>query len=174
MVNFLSLLLPAMTVALNIGLFALALFIISGKKGITISESLFFWAMIILSLAGIIGSLFYSEVMSFAPCVLCNLERWLLYPIFPLSIVALLSPRSRKEIWPPIFALGIGGSMISFYHSLLQTDLFLLKDLITICNPKSGVACTERYFVEWGYVTIPVMSLTMFLGVVLLAVTVRR
>jgi len=51
------------------------------------------------------------------------------------------------------------GGMISLYHSYIQ---FGGSPLIPCSATGISVACTQRYFLEFGYVTIPTMALTGF------------
>jgi disulfide bond formation protein DsbB len=167
MIEIISLLLSTLTVVAHIGLLILSILILTSRKKIALQKEYFWLIAAIVALGSIGGSLFYSEVMRFTPCLLCLLERSLIYPLFPISLVALFYKKTDKYLRPIAFALGLVGGIISFYHSLLQTDFFLLGDLMTLCGANSGTLCTERYFVAYDYVTIPVMALTSFLIIIL-------
>src|SRR2546421_386666 len=64
------------------------------------------------------GSLYFSEVAHFTPCVLCWYQRVAMYPLVPLLGLALL--RRRDDVWPYALILAAIGAMISSYHVLLE------------------------------------------------------
>ncbi|HUZ92663.1 MAG TPA: disulfide bond formation protein B [Candidatus Paceibacterota bacterium] len=122
-----------------------------------------------IAAASVGGSLFYSEFAHFAPCELCWIQRGLLYTqavIFFIAIVA------RKENWVRKFRafvrkagilLSAIGIPIAAYHVYLQFGGSALAPCSAI-----GPNCTYVYFVEFGYVTIPTMSLTAFVLILVL------
>lgn len=106
-------------------------------------------------------SFFYSEVAGFVPCSLCWWQRVFLYPqVFIFAIAAW-----RKDLKADAYglALSAAGALLAAYHSYLQ---FGGSPLIP-CSANT-VSCAQRYFLEFGYVTIPTMSLTAFIAVILL------
>ena len=117
------------------------------------------------------GSLFYSEFAHFRPCELCWIERGFLYTIAVIFIVAMLA---RKEehvrqygnfVRNCALVLSGAGFIVSAYHSWLQ----LGGGSLLPCSA-TGVSCEFVYFMEYGYVTIPMMCLTAFALVILFMV----
>lgn len=111
-----------------------------------------------LSLFGMLASLYYSEVALLAPCDLCWYQRIFLYSaVFVLGTA--LFQRKPWAVIPYGIILSFAGSLISIYHIYVQ---FFVKTSVT-CSLTSTVSCSERYVTNFGYITIPVMSLTSFL-----------
>ncbi len=104
-----------------------------------------------------IGSLFYSDIAQFQPCLLCWWQRIFLYPQAILLLIAFIK-KDRLVRLHSIALSGIG-ALISLYHMFLQLGV-IGNDLIP-CDA-SGVSCQHVYFIDFGYVTIPTMALTAF------------
>lgn len=110
------------------------------------------------------GSLYFSEVRGYVPCVLCWYQRILMYPLTLVIAIGLLR---RDENLPhyvlPFSLIGLG---VSSYHYLLEkTDLFAGA---TACQ--QGVSCTTQWINWFGFVTIPFLALTAFLIVSVMSV----
>ena len=108
------------------------------------------------ALVATLGSLFFSEVMGFIPCLLCWYQRILMYPlVIALGIGILLrDPRVRYYVLP-LSVLGIG---IGLYHNLLYYGA--IPEELHVCT--SGVPCETRW-IEWlGLIGIPFLSFTAF------------
>lgn len=103
-------------------------------------------------------SLFYSDIAGFEPCKLCWFQRIFMYP--QIFILGLAWFRKDHKIIDYALTLAIIGGLFALYHnyiyyggtSLFPCDAFGL-----------GISCTKRYVFEFGYITIPLMSLTSFL-----------
>jgi disulfide bond formation protein DsbB len=123
----------------------------------------------IIAACGVIFSLFYSEFAHFRPCVLCWIERGFLYTDAVIFIVAMLARKEERVrrfgnfVRNCAFGLSGAGLIVSAYHSWLQ----LGGGSLFPCSA-TGVGCEFVYFMEYGYVTIPVMALTAFVLVILL------
>lgn len=101
------------------------------------------------------GSLFYSQVAGFPPCVLCWWQRIFLYPQTILLFTAFLKKDENMRLHSIV--LSSVGALIALYHTFIQ---FGGQSLIP-CSA-TGPSCTVLYFMEYGYITIPTMSLTAF------------
>ncbi len=116
-----------------------------------------------------LGSLFFSEVMGFQPCVLCWYQRICMYPLV-LILPAALFPFDRKVVRyaAPLALLGL---LIAAFHLLLVAGY--IPESIKPCV--QGVPCSEVQ-VEWfGFVTIPLLSAVSFLLIsALLILTYKR
>src|SRR5690625_2572356 len=75
------------------------------------------------SLVAMIGSLFYSEILGYAPCDLCWYQRILMYPLVVIYGAALIK-KDMKIALPGIFLSGLG-MIVSIYHYSLQKVPFM-------------------------------------------------
>jgi disulfide bond formation protein DsbB len=123
----------------------------------------------ILASGSTMGSLFFSQVMEFAPCVLCWYQRIFLFPL--VLILALgLFPFDRKAVKFAL-PLAIAGLLTAIYHNLLYAGV--IPESIRPCS--QGVSCTEEYIDLFGFVTIPMLSLLSFtLILTILLILMRR
>ena len=132
------------------------------------------WLGFGISLVAMLMSLFYSEVAGFAPCELCWWQRIIIYPLVILFGVAL--KRNDKKICDytlPLVAIGV---FIAAYHYTIQMISTYGPDieLLVPCGSGEGaVPCTEFYFMEYGYITMPMMSLTA-LSILLIAHLINK
>ena len=126
------------------------------------SWSLIFGAWLI-SCISMGGSLFFSEVMEFPPCILCWYQRIAMYPLVAIFMVGLF-PLS-KEVFKystPFVALGW---LIALWHNLLH--LGIIEEDLSPC--REGVSCSTGYINWMGFITIPLLSFVAFslLGAIL-------
>lgn len=117
----------------------------------------------VFSVFGSLMSLYYSEVVGYAPCALCWLGRTMMYPLAVILVVALV--RRERDVWPYGVALSVGGMLITGYHHLYQIGVVQG----TLCNAlKDGGDCARRYVYEFDMVTMPLMGFSLFAFVGLL------
>lgn len=110
----------------------------------------------IQALVAMLGSLFFSEIMHFPPCVLCWYQRIAMYPLVAILAGGIL--RKDKAIYLYVLPLSLIGLGISIYHNLLYYKI--LPESIAPCV--NGVSCTTK-FIEWfGFITIPFLSFVAF------------
>jgi len=156
--NFLSYL----TVILDI--FTVCLFFILitplRKRGWTKQVAEFFgeraiFLSFLVALAATLGSLFYSSVAGFQPCLLCWWIRIFLFPQTILLLIAFIKKDNLMRLHSIV--LSSIGAFISIYAIFLQLGGTPLGN----CGV-TGISCQHVYFLEYGYVTIPTMSLTIF------------
>ena len=120
------------------------------------------WVGFFVSLAAISGSLFYSEVAKYAPCVLCWYQRIFMYPQPILFLLAII--KKEKSILPYAFALSIIGGAIAFFHYYGQ----IAKESILPCSALGySASCAEKFVLQYGYITIPMMAFSAFLLIAL-------
>ena len=115
-----------------------------------------------------LGSLFFSEIMEFAPCVLCWWQRIFIYPLVLIFTVGLLS--FDKSVIKYSFPLAIAGWFVALYHTLLYYGF--IPESIQPCS--QGVSCTEVYIELFGFLSIPVLSLMAFSAIIALLFTLKR
>jgi disulfide bond formation protein DsbB len=176
LVSFVTTVLSCLTLVADLALAVfvfLLLFLLFGKPGKktgflarTINR---FWLLgaFKVSLAATLGSLFFSEVAGYAPCELCWFQRIFMYPlvlIFGVGLVRKDAQGARKYALP----LAAVGTSIAAYHFYIQVLSKAASTAITTtCS--GGVSCTTDYFSRFfGYITIPTMSLSAFLLILVL------
>lgn len=108
------------------------------------------------ALVATLGSLFFSEVMKFPPCVLCWYQRILMYPLVAVLTVGIV--RKDKNVVSYVLPLSILGFLIAAYHNLLYYGI--LPESAAPCV--EGISCTTRFFAWFGFITIPLLSLIAF------------
>lgn len=118
--------------------------------------------------ASTLGSLFFSYVMEFAPCVLCWYQRIFLFPLV-LVLAAGLFPFDRRVI-KFAMPLTIAGWLTALYHNLLYAGI--IPESLQPCS--QGVSCTEEYIELFGFLTIPMLSLLSFSTIAVLLVILKR
>lgn len=108
------------------------------------------------ALVATLGSLYFSEIAHYIPCVLCWYQRILMYPLVAILAVGIL--RKDKNVPYYVLPLSILGLLIAIYHYLLQMGV--IPESVAPCV--AGISCASR-FVQWfGFVTIPFLSLVAF------------
>lgn len=112
----------------------------------------------LVALIGSLGSLYFSEVMSFPPCTLCWYQRICLYPIVILMAVALWTEDLNYRKYVYSFA-GLGLA-IAAYHNLLYYGF--ISEALSPCT--QGVSCSTKQLELMGFITIPLLSLVGFLS----------
>lgn len=122
----------------------------------------------LLSLASIIGSLTYSEIIGLLPCELCFWQRIFLYPVAVITALALICKKESLELWREILALSTIGSLFSIYHILIQFGETSFQ--CSINNSSNGCATIQTQI--WGLITIPEMSL--LLSVILICLSILK
>ena len=112
----------------------------------------------LITLIAVSGSLFYSEIIGFVPCKLCWYQRIFMYPQVILFLIAFKSKRNMGIIWNSLI-LSLFGGAIAGYHYMMQMGL--VSDIG--CDVVGFSAkCSEFFSLAYGFITIPMMSLTAF------------
>ena len=106
------------------------------------------------------GSLYYSEIVGFAPCRLCIYQRIAMYPLVFILGVGLWprAQRITRRIAVPFVVIGAG---IACYHWLVERIPALAET--SSCSLK--IPCSVPWFTWLGFITIAWMSLTGFLAI---------
>lgn len=111
---------------------------------------------LIQAIIAFLGSMYYSNIAGFPPCVLCWYQRILMYPLVMILAVALM----RKDQLVHLYVLPLAwiGWVIALYHNLLYYKI--IPDDLAPCT--TGVSCTVKYIAYFGFITIPLMSFVAF------------
>ncbi len=130
------------------------------------------WTLLFLSWllvsASTTGSLFFSYVLEFEPCVLCWYQRICLFPLV-LILAAGLFPFD-KSVVKYALPLAIAGGLTAFYHTLLYAGI--IPESIQPCS--KGVSCTEKYIELFGFVSIPMLSFLAFATLISLLLIIKK
>jgi len=116
----------------------------------------------LVSLTAVVGSLFYSEIVGFEPCVLCWWQRVFLYPLVIIFGVAVWKKTTSAFLYA--VPLALAAALVSAY----QSYVFFGGVSLLSCTALEG-ACSKIYVMAFGYITLPLMSLTVSLYILLLA-----
>lgn len=127
------------------------------------------WLAFAVAFGAVVASFVYSDVIGYAPCVLCWYQRAFMIPL--AVILAIAAWRKDRSIVPYALALAAIGGLIAINHVWLQS----VGGSLIPC-PADGPSCDQRFVYEFGYITIPVMSLTgfAFIGALLAHAQVRK
>lgn len=119
-----------------------------------------------LSLVATLASLFLSEVAKFQPCILCWYQRIAMYPQPLILYTAIV--RNERVLKPYLLILNIMGAVVAAYHYALQ---IAPKGVLLPCSKELtgiSVSCVEGYKFYMGYMSFPLMSLTVFVLIIIL------
>jgi disulfide bond formation protein DsbB len=123
-----------------------------------VAPTLIFAAWFVATLATL-GALFMSEVMGFAPCVLCWWQRIFMFPL--VLILALGMFPFDAKVLRYALPLALIGLAVAAFHVLLT--LGIIPESLAPC--RQGIPC-KTIQIEWfGFVTIPLLSFLAFLAI---------
>jgi disulfide bond formation protein DsbB len=116
------------------------------------------WLAWLVAAGSMVGSLYYSEVVGYAPCSLCWYQRIAMYPLVVLfAIAAWRRDRTVRRYAVPLVV--VGAALALYQHALgYFPDAEVLGCSI-------DVSCTERYIWEFGFVDFPLMSFVAFAAI---------
>lgn len=113
------------------------------------------------------GSLIMSEVLGFAPCLNCWIQRAFMYPAALLLTAAVFTKRMVLVKAAAILALlGLPVAVFHRYEQAIGTEIGGLCD--------AAVPCSAKYFEHFGFVTIPTMASIGFVTVIALSLVALR
>ena len=122
----------------------------------------------VIACVATLGSLFFSDVMGYAPCVLCWYQRIFIYPLVLIFGAGLFA--FDRQVIKYSLPLAIVGWCVALYHTLLYGGL--IPKSIQPCS--EGVPCDEKYIELFGFLSIPLMSLLAFSAVLVLLFVLKR
>lgn len=135
--------------------------------GKIIRENIIYLAFL-QAIAAMAGSLFFSEVLHYPPCVLCWYQRICMYPLVALLAVGIYF--KDKYVYRYVLPLSIIGLLIGIYHNLLYYKI--LPEAAAPCQ--LGVSCTTKFIEYFGFITIPFLSLVAFTIITAIMVWLMR
>ncbi len=121
-----------------------------------------------VALLATFGSLFFSEVLHFQPCVLCWYQRIFIYPLVVILAIAIM----KKDTLVHQYALPLVyiGTVISIFQNLLYYKV--IPEALAPCT--AGVSCTTQYIHWLGFISIPLLSLISFISIGLLLIVYKK
>ena len=125
------------------------------------------WLMCVVTTGAMVGSLYFSENVGYAPCKLCWYQRIFIYSIAIITFVAAL--RRDTNIARYTIVLAPIGLVVSTYHYLLEWYPTLESNVCSI-----DVPCTTIWFREFGFVTLCFMAGSAFILVIALSLALIR
>ncbi len=108
------------------------------------------------SAVSVAGSLFLSNYMGLPPCEYCWYQRICMFPLVAILWVGFSTEDAKIHLYA--LPLILAGWLTAIYHNLLYYKW--IAPPLTPCI--SGVSCTERQLDLFGFISIPLMSLTSF------------
>lgn len=120
------------------------------------------------SIAATLGSLYFSEARHFTPCILCWYQRIFMYPLTIIIAVGIL--RRDKKLYQYVLPMSVIGMFIALYHILLQKGI--LPDSVAPCV--LGASCKTGYTSYFGFITIPMLSLSAFAVITICMLIYRK
>ena len=160
-IHYLNIFLGVSAIILQIFTLAILFLLFFGpKKNVLLDfiEKHFLFIGFFISFFATLFSLVYSEIIGFAACHLCWLQRIFIFPQVILFAVALWD-HDKKVIRYSIPLLCIG-FIVSIYQNFVY---YFGSGNIGACDA-SGISCYQHLVSEFnGYISIPMLSLTTFL-----------
>lgn len=124
----------------------------------------------ILALVATLAALFIGEIMGQTPCVLCWYQRIAMFPLVATLGVGIYLGDKNGPLYS--LPLAASGALIAAYHTALFYGF--IPETIQPCSA-TGPSCSDAAMTIFGFVPLPVLSLTTFAAIVfLLVLTLRR
>jgi disulfide bond formation protein DsbB len=114
-----------------------------------------YWLVFLVALVSMVGSLYYSEVVGYAPCSLCWYQRIAVYPL--VVIMGIAAYRQDTNIRRYVLPLMVIGAVLALYQYVIS---YTPDAEVLGCS--LDVSCTERFIWEFGFVDFPFMSFVGF------------
>lgn len=123
----------------------------------------------LISLSGTLMSLYYSDYLGILPCGLCWFQRVFIYS--QTFIFGLAWYKNDHKIFPYTLLLSTVGLIIGLYHHYLQMGY---SEFIPCPAIASTIDCAKPTFIEYGFVTFPLMAVVLFAILIALSLTAER
>ncbi len=117
---------------------------------------------LIQAIVATLGSLYFSNILHYPPCVLCWYQRIGMFPLFATLIIGILLRDKNTHFF--VLPAALFGWVISVYHNLLYYKI--IPDDLAPCS--TGVSCTTKFIEYFGFVTIPFLSFVAFTVIIVL------
>lgn len=153
-------------IAIQIGIVALIVIWVTKPKLLPIVYKYSHIALAAMFIGSALGSLIYEYGFGYEPCLLCWYQRIFIFSIAILSLTTDI--RKNKVFQKQVLILSILGTLVAILHNYID----IIPSGLDVCG--AGPSCLKRYIYEFGYITIPMASLTVLLaGTILSVFTIR-
>jgi disulfide bond formation protein DsbB len=107
-------------------------------------------------------ALFLGEIMGYTPCVLCWYQRIAMFPLVLILAAGLFpfDPRVLRYSLP----LAVTGWLLAMFHWGVASGV--IAESMTPCS--KGVPCSVEQIVWFGFLTLPMLSVFAFSGIIAL------
>ena len=121
----------------------------------------------VISLAGLVLSLYFGELLRFEPCRLCWYQRIFLFPL--AILLGLASYREDKGFVPYALVLSFLGGLFALYQVL---ELYIpAVRTPALCGYTTD--CSTQTFELWGFLTFPLLSFVGFISIFVLLILAK-
>lgn len=120
----------------------------------------------LFSFLALLGSLFYSEILKYVPCTLCWYQRVFMYSLVLMSGFMFYSKKTYLDLITLFAGFGAFFSLIHYINQVIVPS-------ILSCSG-DGVDCSVVTFTSYGYITIPIMALSVFVIILLVASLMKK
>ena len=124
-------------------------------------EWLLIFSCWLVAATGLLGSLFFSEVMGLKPCVLCWYQRIFMYPLVLVFLVGLF-PLDRA-VFRYAFPIAVIGWGFAVYHYLLYSGY--IPENLQPCS--EDLSCADINLELLGFITIPMLSILSYTTIII-------
>lgn len=116
------------------------------------------------ALIAMFGSLTYSEILGYEPCKLCWIQRILMYPqVLILGCALWGRHKGVRALLDTSLVLSTVGAVVALYHYLMQLGVISEGSCAAVGY---SVSCAQRFVMQFGYITIPLMAFSAFLLII--------
>lgn len=156
---------------LQIGIIVLILaMVFRCKKVLSLISKHHLVIVFLVSFLAMMGSLWYSDVLLFEPCLFCWYQRIFMYPIVFIFGTALIK-KYTNEYKLYGLVLSFIGMLLAAYHYIIKT--VTVPETFIPCSDYT-ISCTTTYVNFFGYIDIPMMSFTIFTTIFLVLLISKR
>jgi len=173
--NF-SYIVSILTLLSQLFIIVVALQLLSARKGKELKDPARFLGQnailmgFLAALGATLGSIFYSNVLGYEPCLLCWYQRIFTWPQTIIFGLALLKKKDQS-VMDYALVLSSIGALIAVYHIYIELGG---ADIVGCGAYEGAVSCSRRYVSEFGFVTLPVMSLSVYFGIIVTMLSARK
>ena len=111
----------------------------------------------LITLAALLISLYFSEILQWPICQLCWYQRVFLYP--QVLLLGMAAMNDDRSILKYTLALSIAGMLFASYQYLVQLFPLTFEGILH-CAP--GISCATKHINWFGFVTLPLLSVGTF------------
>jgi len=136
-------------------------------------EQYLLWIALAAASLGITGTLVHSYLYGLPPCPLCWWQRIFLYPqalLFAFLLWRGSSIDVRRFGFDFSILLSVIGLTIALYHHALQ----MFPNGTLPCPSQGEISCAQILFLEYGFLTYPLMAAVLFAFLIVTVLHLRR